>query len=89
MEYNALFKFAAKAGSLEGHLYNRQKVEPLDNWVGNLETMYASLPDEVKQDIGNELAAVLTRTLDYGDKVLEEGIKGRLNALLRQVGGAS
>ncbi len=70
-EYEELFKFAAKAGALEGYLYEREKVEPLDNWVSNIERMYASLADNVNKDIRNEFSSVLTRTLTYGDKFLE------------------
>lgn len=81
-EYEALFKFAAKAGSLEGYLYEREKVEPLDNWVSNIERMYASLPDNVKEDIRNEFSNVLRKILTYGGKVLEEGIITKLNNLL-------
>lgn len=81
-EYEELFQFAAKAGALEGYLYEREKVEPLYDWVGNIEKMYASLPDNVKRDIRNEFSRVLTRTLTYGGKVLEEEIRTRLNNLL-------
>ena len=81
-EHEELFKFAAKAGALEGYLYEREKVEPLYNWVSNIERMYASLPDNVKADIRNEFSNVLRRTLTYGGKVLEEGIITRLNNLL-------
>lgn len=80
-EYEALFKFAAKAGSLEGYLYEREKIEPLSNWVSNLETMYGNLPDEVKAQIREELSNVLARTLNYGGRVLEEEIRTRLNNL--------
>ena len=80
-EYEALFKFAAKAGSLEGYLYERETIEPLSNWVSNLETMYANLPAGVKTQIRNELSAVLERTLDYGGTRLEEEIRKRLNNL--------
>jgi hypothetical protein len=80
-EYEALFKFAAKAGSLEGYLYEREKIEPLSNWVSNLETMHANLPDEVKAQIREELSNVLDRTLNYGGTVLEEEIRTRLNNL--------
>jgi len=80
-QYEALFRFAAKAGSLEGYLYERQKIEPLSNWVSNLETMYANLPDEVKAQIRNELSNVLARTLNYGGALLEEEIRTRLNNL--------
>ena len=80
-EHEALFKFAAKAGSLEGYLYERENIEPLSNWVSNLETMYASLPEEVKDQIRNELSTVLERTLNYGGTRLEEEIRTRLNNL--------
>ena len=80
-KYEALFKFAAKAGSLEGYLYEREKIEPLSNWVSNLETMYASLPEEVKDQIRNEFSTVLERTLNYGGTRLEEEIRTRLNNL--------
>ena len=80
-EYEALFKFAAKAGALEGYLYEREKIEPLSNWVSNLEAMHANLPDEVKRQIRNELGDVLSRTLSYGETHLEEEIRTRLNTL--------
>ena len=81
-EYDRIFKFAAKAGALEGYLYEREKLEPLDNWVANIDAMYRSLPDSVKDDIKEEFAVVLRRILTYGAKVLEEEIKTRLNNLL-------
>ena len=80
-EYEALFKFAAKAGSLEGYLYEREKIEPLSNWVSNLETMYANLPDEAKAQIRDELGNVLARILQYGGAHLEEEIRTRLTSL--------
>ena len=81
-EYEELFEFAAKAGALEGYLYERERLEPLNNWVGNLERMYASLSDNVKEEIKSEFSNVLRRTLDNGGKVLEESIITRLNTLL-------
>jgi hypothetical protein len=80
--YIELFKFAAKAGSLEGYLYERERLEPLHDWATNIEKMYAKLPDNVKKDIGDELGIVLKRCLNYGEKVLEKEIKTRLNNLL-------
>jgi len=80
-EYEALFKFAAKAGSLEGYVYERETIDPLGNWVSNLEMMYANLPEEAKVQIKNELSAVLERILDYGGTRLEERIRTRLNNL--------
>ena len=81
-KYEELFKFAAKAGALEGYLYEREKVESLSNWVGNIERMYTSLPDEVKKDIRDEFGNILTRTLTYGGRVLQEEIRTKLNNLL-------
>ena len=81
-EHEELFKFAAKAGSLEGYLYEREKLEPLQNWVNNIGNMYLALPDNVKKEIKNELSTVLTRTLTNGEKVLDEEIKTKLNNLL-------
>ncbi len=81
-EYEVLFKFAAKAGSLEGYLYEREKVESLHNWVSNIEGMYAGLPDDMKEDIRDEFRSVLKRTLTYGGKLLEEEIRTKLNDLL-------
>jgi len=80
-EYEELFKFAAKAGSLEGYLYEREEVEPLDDWIGNIEKMYAGLPDNIKDEIKGEFGAVLTRISTYGERVLGDEIKKRLNNL--------
>lgn len=82
-DYIELFKFAAKAGALEGYLYERKKIESLNRWVSNIERMYANLPDNIKNDIDSELKDVLTRTLANGEKVLKEEIKTKLNNLLQ------
>ena len=81
-EYEELFKFAAKVGALEGYLYEREKVEPLYDWVSNIERMYADLPEKVKGDIRSEFSSVLASTLTCGEKVIEEEIRTRLNNLL-------
>ncbi len=79
---SSFVRFAAKAGALEGYLYEREKVEPLYDWVSNIERMYDRLPDKAKKDIRNELSRVLTRILTYGGKVLEKEIRTRLDNLL-------
>ena len=81
-EYKDLFEFAAKAGALEGYLYEREEVESLDNWVSNIEQMYANLPDNMKDDIKNELRNVLRKILNYGSNVVAEDITTKLNKLL-------
>jgi len=81
-ERTEIFKFAAKAGSLEGYLYEREKIEPLSNWVSNIDNMYKSLPDNVKEDIKEEYSTVLTRVLRNGEGVLGDEIKSRLSKML-------
>jgi hypothetical protein len=79
------FRFAAKAGSLEGYLFKRDKVEPLSDWIGNIEKMYQALPASVKKDIREDFRGVLQRILEYGDRVLEAELKEKLNNLLKAV----
>ncbi|MBI4334926.1 MAG: hypothetical protein HY673_27040 [Chloroflexi bacterium] len=86
-EYNEFFKFAAKVGALEGYLFKRDRVEPLANWIGNIEGMYQSLSPAVRKEINFELEGVLQRTLEYGDRVLAPEMKDRLNRLLAEVRG--
>jgi hypothetical protein len=83
--YRELFIFAAKAGSLEGYLYEREEVKSLSNWAENIDKMYHNLPDEVKKDMGREFGIVLTRILGYGNKLLEAESKSRLNKLHAEV----
>ena len=72
----------AKAGALEGYLYERETVEPLDNWVNNIVSMYSSLPDSIKEDIKSEFTVVLNRTLKHGQNVLEKEITAKLDNLI-------
>jgi len=81
-EYEELFKFAAKAGALEGYLYEREKVDPLDNWINNIVSLHSNLPDSIKEDIKSEFTVVLTRTLQHGQSVLEKEITTKLDNLL-------
>ena len=87
-QYKELFLFAAKAGSLEGYLYRRRKAGPLANWVDNINRMYHELSPEVKGEVAAGLVTVLERTLKYGDKVLESGLKEKLQQLLVAAGKA-
>lgn len=80
-----LFKFAAKAGSLEGYLFQRDRVEPLADWIGNIDRMYHSLPDELRQDIKAEFRTVLEKAVKYGDKVLHPDLRKKLELLLSEV----
>jgi hypothetical protein len=83
--YEQFFKFAAKAGALEGYLYEREKIEPLSNWVNNIQVMYKKLPLDVKRDIAEEYRIVLTRILKHGEKVLNDEIRSKLNGMISEL----
>lgn len=84
-EYEELFTFAAKAGSLEGYLYERESVEPPHDWANNIEKMYVGLPYNIKGEIRGEFGSVPTRISTYGGSVLGDGNKKRLNDLLSEL----
>lgn len=86
-EYEQFFKFAAKAGALEGYLYEREKIEPLTNWVNNIDDMYRKLPENVKRDVKQEYGIVLARILKNGEKALEDEIKSKLTNMLSELQG--
>ncbi len=50
--YKEVYDFAAKAGSLEGYVYPKERVDLsyLPRWVDNLMNQYRSLPSEVKEE---------------------------------------
>jgi len=80
--YQELFLFAAKAGALEGYLFKRGEVEPLDNWVDNISKMYYALSPAVKREVDPALTTVLKRILEYGERVLASGLRGKLEQML-------
>ena len=81
-QYQELFLFAAKAGALEGYLFKRTKVEPLDNWINNLGKMYRDLSPEAKSHVDPVFIPVLKRILEYGERVLEPGLRKKLEQML-------
>lgn len=80
--YRELFLFAAKAGALEGYLFERKEAEPLDSWVDNISRMYQELPEEIKEEINPALSTVLKRVLEYGASVLKPELREKLEQLL-------
>jgi len=50
--YKKVYDFAAKAGSLEGYVYPREKVDVsyLPRWSDNLVAQYWDLPPEVREE---------------------------------------
>ena len=83
-KFKEVFIFAAKAGSLEGYLFRRRKVEPLTNWIDNMDRMYHELSPEVRKEFALALVTVLKRTLEYGRRVLEPELKEKLEQLLSE-----
>jgi len=81
-EYQELFLFAAKAGALEGYLFKRRKVEPLTSWIDNISRMYHALSPAVKRQVTPVFTPVLNRILEYGERVLEPGLREKLEQLL-------
>lgn len=80
--YRDLFLFAAKAGALEGYIYERSKTELLTNWIDNISNMYQGLPDSIKKEINEAYASVLQKILQYGGNVLEDSLKEKLKRML-------
>jgi hypothetical protein len=62
--------FAAKAGSLEGYVYQRDDETSLDDWVNNITGMYEALPANIKEEINDTFKGVLERTLSRAGKSL-------------------
>ncbi len=82
LEYQEFFLFAAKAGALEGYLFERRKVEPLTNWIDNISKMYQDLSPAVKREVDPVFAPVLERILEYGAKVLEPSLREKVERML-------
>ena len=80
-QYHQLFLFAAKAGALEGYLYDREKAEPLVNWVDNISRMYGELSPEVKRGVAPVVTPVLERIFKYVDRLLESALKEKLQQI--------
>jgi hypothetical protein len=87
-EYEELFKFATKTGSLEGYLYQRDKIESLYNWIDNIDTMYQKLPESAKGDLKEAYAEVLKRILANGERILPEDLNLKLKRMLLEIEGS-
>ena len=82
LEYQELFLLAAKAGALEGYLFERRKVEPLGNWVENIVRMYHKLSPALKREVDPVFVPILKRILKYGEGVVESELKKKLEQIL-------
>ncbi len=63
--YKKVYDFAAKAGSLEGYVYPRERVDVsyLPKWSDNLVEQYRDLPPEVRQEFQGLCDQTLGRTI--------------------------
>lgn len=81
-QYREFFLFAAKAGALEGYLFGRRKVEPLGKWIDNIGKTYHELPAAVRTEVDPVFTPVLKKILEYGERVLETGLREKLEQML-------
>ena len=63
--YKKVYDFAAKAGSLEGYVYPREKVDVsfLPRWSDNLVEEYWGLPPKVREEFQSLCDQTLGRTI--------------------------
>lgn len=69
--YREVFELAAKLGSLEGYVYERPDADPsyFPNWLGNIQRLYASLPQEARADFREQYQEVLTKVAGHLEKL--------------------
>ena len=63
--FTRIYEFAASAGAFEGYVYRREGLDmkARANWVSNLKTAYALLPQEVLGEIQPLIDQTLGRSL--------------------------
>ena len=63
--YREVYDFAAKAGALEGYVYQKERLDInyLPRWVDNLVNHYHRLPPEAKDDFQSLCNGTLGRTI--------------------------
>jgi hypothetical protein len=63
--YKEVYDFAAKAGALEGYVYQKEKLNLgyLPRWVDNLVDHYRRLPSEVREDFQGLCDGTLGRAI--------------------------
>ena len=73
--FTRIYEFAASAGAFEGYVYRREGLDmkALANWVSNLKTAYALLPQEVLGEIQPSIDQTLGRALQSLILLLGEG----------------
>ncbi len=88
--YRDLFNFAAKVGCLEGYLHERRNanISTMPDWVGNIESMYQGLPEEVKKDLIQDYRTVLGKALGWYQKFpnKDEEVFAKLKEMVAQLG---
>jgi hypothetical protein len=63
--YRGVYDFAAKAGALEGYVYQKEKIDVnyLPRWVDNLVNQYHRFPSEIKVDFQSLCNGTLGRAV--------------------------
>lgn len=72
--YKDIYDFAAKAGSLEGYVYPKEKVDTnyLSRWSDNLIKQYQGLPHEARVEIQSQCDQTLGRAIQSLVPILGE-----------------
>ena len=72
--YQDLYDFAAKAGSLEGYVYPKEKVNIryLPRWSDNVVKQYQDLPPEAREEIQSQCNETLGRAIQSIVPILGE-----------------
>jgi hypothetical protein len=60
-----IYRFAARAGALEGYVYHKQDIEPehITQWVGHVVEEYNSLPVAVRNEFQDLCDATVGRAI--------------------------
>lgn len=63
--YKAIYEFASSAGSLEGYVFQKQKLDSasLDDWIKNLTAQYHELPVDVRESFQPSLDRTIGRAV--------------------------
>jgi len=88
--YKKVYDFAAKAGSLEGYVYPRERVDVsyLSGWSDHLVEQYRDLPPEVREEFQSLCDQTLGRTIQSllpilgGDHEVIKKLKGLVRGKL-------
>ncbi len=84
MDLLPVFLLAAKAGALEGYLFDRKEVASIANWIDNIRQGRHDLSPEVRKKLAPVLTPVLERALEHGKETLSPALKEKLAQIFQE-----